>query len=197
MSDPSGWIREPRATSWSASSSTSSGIWSGGVAMSASAKTIRSPSAASMPARTAAPLPAVRDPEHVQSHVADGSRRLGSRLDDGDGLVRAAVVDDEDVDLLREVGRPGRPVARLVGPAAEVAEQLVERRADPFGLVEGGEDEREAHRPRPLGRPDPSRGPTSVPSMADRLPRGPRAGFPRASHSDRDHGAIARGRPHR
>src|SRR6266550_7617167 len=57
MSEPSGWIRLPSATSDSASASTIKGIMSGGVAMSASANRIRSVVAWSMPTRTAAPLP--------------------------------------------------------------------------------------------------------------------------------------------
>ena len=54
---PSGWIRLPYAASASRSGITSSASSSGGVAMSASANTTRSPRAASIPARTAAPLP--------------------------------------------------------------------------------------------------------------------------------------------
>jgi hypothetical protein len=55
--DPSGWMRLPSARSAVASASTRRGSWSGGVAMSASAKTTMSASAASIPARTAEPLP--------------------------------------------------------------------------------------------------------------------------------------------
>ena len=74
MSEPSGWIRLPRATSAVASASTSRGSWSGGVAMSASAKTRRSPRAASIPARTAEPLPAC--PTH--NSRSSGQSRFGA-----------------------------------------------------------------------------------------------------------------------
>ena len=39
---------------------------------------------------------------------------------------------------------PGRPVATDRVAALEVAEQLVEGRADPLGLVVGGQDDRQA-----------------------------------------------------
>ena len=108
MSEPSGWIREPSATSCCASASMSSGSWSGGVAMSASVKTMRSASAASIPARTAAPLPPCGTVSSRRVVPAGPPTvGLGARQDEGAGAVRAAVVDDEDIDA-SWAGRPHR-----------------------------------------------------------------------------------------
>jgi hypothetical protein len=90
-------------------------------------------------------LAPVRDADDVQPHAVDGTGRLGSSFDDAHGLIRAPVVDDEDLDLLRERGRTRCPVTCLVAPPAEIAEQLVERRTDPFRLVESREHQGEAH----------------------------------------------------
>src|SRR5438132_543977 len=86
MSDPSGWIRLPSARSWLASACTSSGIWSGGVAMSASANTIRSPVAASMPARTAAPLPTCATDNKPSSGAPSGMTETLGVVAPGDVL---------------------------------------------------------------------------------------------------------------
>ena len=114
-----------------ASAATSSGSWSGGVAMSASAKTIRSEVGGQHPAADGRALAAVRHRQEPQPgrHVVR-DLRLGPRAHEGGRRVGAAVVDDEDLDPLGEAGRPGRPVARALATAPQVAEQLVERRAD-------------------------------------------------------------------
>ena len=62
-------------------------------------------------------LAAVRDAADVQPHAVDRARGLGSCLDDVDGPVRAAVVDDEDLDLRRE-GRGARAPHRGLGRRA-------------------------------------------------------------------------------
>ena len=68
-------------------------------------------------------------------------RRLGPGADEVGGAVGAAVVDDEDLDRLRELAR-ARVVPRGRGPAPmQVAEQLVEGRAEPLLLVVGGQDD--------------------------------------------------------
>ena len=147
--------------------------------MSASAKTTRSPSAASIPARTAAPLPPcgtrrTRSVDAVDARPPPpaGPRRCAAVV------VRAAVVDDEDVDRLRQCGRAGRSVARLVAAPAQVAEQLVERRADPFRLVEGGQDEGEAHRSPPSGRTRRGRDARSDPLHGGQTTAQPSHGIP-------------------
>ena len=94
-------------------------------------------------------LPAVRHALDTQRHAGDGTCGLGPRLDDVDRGVRAAVVDDEDLDLFGEGGRARRAIARVLVAAAQVPEQLVEGRADPFRLVERGEHQGQAHRSRP------------------------------------------------
>ena len=52
-----------------------------------------------------------------------------------------AVVDDEDVDRVRQPSAPGAAVAARSPRRCEVAEQLVERRAEPRLLVVGGQDD--------------------------------------------------------
>jgi hypothetical protein len=69
--------------------------------------------------------------------------RLAPGPDEVGRAVRAAVVDDEDVDPVRQAGGAGRTLAGGLSPSAQVAEQLVEGRLDPAGLVEGGQDDRE------------------------------------------------------
>ena len=105
---------------------TSSGIWSGGVAMSASAKMTRSPVAASMPARTAAPLPpcATRRTRRV---TPAGSRpaRLRPRLDHGDRRRCCRRRRPGPRSLSGRPAAPGAP-SRPVVAAAQVPEQLVE-----------------------------------------------------------------------
>ncbi len=69
--------------------------------MSASAKITRSPGGREHASTHGSALAAVRDATDVQPHALDGARSLGTRLDDADGFVRAAVVDDEDLDVRR------------------------------------------------------------------------------------------------
>ena len=117
---------------------------SGGVAMSASAKTIRSVRACEHPRPDRRALAAVRDRD-------DGQRRAGlrvaaspaARATRSGGAVGAAVVDDEDLDPAGQLRRAGRPVARGLAAPAEVAEQLVQGRLDPVGLVVGGQHDRQ------------------------------------------------------
>ena len=122
-------------TSWSASAATSNGSWSGGVAMSASAKTIRSAVASSIPARTAAPLPpwATRSRRRV---VPSGpmTGRLRPGLDDVGGRVRAAVVDDEDLDRPQGASPPRahrRGQARRDGAGSRTARRAPGRSGRP------------------------------------------------------------------
>ena len=69
---------------------------------------------------------------------------LGPLGDDPRRPVATAVVDDDDLDL------PGQPRHRPdIRRCVEELEELVERGTDPFGLVEGGQDDRQALR---LGR---------------------------------------------
>ena len=80
----------------------------------------------------------------------------GRAVDERGRGVGAAVVDDEDLDPLGEAGRARRAVARALAATPQVAEQLVERRADPFRLVEGRQDDGQAggqgHRRKSTGR---------------------------------------------
>ena len=143
---PSGWTRLPSATSWSARASVSSGSWSGGVAMSASAKMTRSPVAASMPACTAAPLPAcgrrrTRRLGGVPSARGWASGRASTMAAVSSALPSSTTSTSHGSQLVRRA-------AALPGRAAplQVAEQLVERRADPLRLVVGGQHDGQAGR---------------------------------------------------
>ena len=134
-----------------------SGSWSGGVAMSASANTIRSEVAASIPLRTAAPLPPCgTDRSRSRGVASSGTCASGARRHERGRGIGAAVVDDQDLDPLGEAGRAGRPVPRALAAAPQVAEQLVERRADAGLLVEGRQDDGQAggqgHRRKSTGR---------------------------------------------
>ena len=96
-------------------------------------------------------LAAVGDAEQAQGRAVRAvTGRLGPSLDDVDGRVRAAVVDDEDLDGLGEPRGAERTVTRQLAATVQVAEQLVERRADPVGLVVRRQNDREA-RARLLG----------------------------------------------
>ena len=109
-----------------------SGSSSGGVAMSASANTMRSPVAWSMPARTAAPLP----PWGTVSSSSSPAT-LGPGADEG----RGAVGDPSSTTRTWSRGQlPAGPAVAGVRPApVQVAEQLVEGRAEPRLLVVGGQ----------------------------------------------------------
>ena len=104
--------------------------------MSASVKITISPSAATMPALDRRALAPVRDRQELE--LAGG--RLGPSPDEVGRAVGAAVVHDEDLDPLRELGRPGSALAARPAPV-QVAEQLVERGAEPRLLVVGGQDD--------------------------------------------------------
>ena len=87
-----------------------SGSWSGGVAMSASAKTIRSEVAASIPLRTAAPLPPCgTDRSRSRGVASSGTCASGARRDERGRGIGAAVVDDQHLDPLGEAGRTRAP----------------------------------------------------------------------------------------
>jgi hypothetical protein len=90
-------------------------------------------------------LAAVRDAKQAQPRaVRSDPGRLRSGGDDRCRVVRAAVVDDEDVD------RGGEPIGArcaLSGHVAtprEIAEQLVERWSDAIRLVVGRQDDGQA-----------------------------------------------------
>ncbi len=68
----------------------------------------------------------------------------GRGLDEARRVVGAPVVHDEDVDAVGEARRTRAAVARHVAAPPEVAEQLVERGADPFGLVVRRQDDGQA-----------------------------------------------------
>ena len=74
------------------------------------------------------------DPERGAGDVA-ALGRLRPCRDDGGRGVGAAVVHDHDVDAGRQPGRSRRPVPGTLAATPQVAEQLVQRRADPVGLV--------------------------------------------------------------
>ena len=136
MSDPSGWIRLPYAASAVSSASTSSGISSGGVAMSASVNSDDVAGRRDHPGPDRRALAAVGDRQQLEL----ARDRLGPGADEVGGAVGAAVVDDEDLDRLGEPLRAGPAVAPRAA-APEVAEQLVERRAEPVFLVVRGQDD--------------------------------------------------------
>ena len=147
MSEPSGWIRLTERDVGRSSASTRTGSWSGGVAMSASAKTSdrrrrrASQPGPPRPCRRAAPTggsrrPAARDAglgtpgPRAEPGPGQRSRRRCRRRRRALGCGRA--------------GRPRRrPVAGSLAAPPEVAEELVERRPQPILLVVGREDERE------------------------------------------------------
>ena len=96
-------------------------------------------------------LAAVRHRE--QLHLAGDV--LGSGPDQGGRPVGGPVVHDQDVDGLRQRLRPRPAVAGLLTPAVQVAEQLVEGRAQPGLLVVGRQDDGEGglgHRPQSRSR---------------------------------------------
>ena len=100
-----------------------------------------------MPGPDRGALAAVRHAQEAQRRaVRPVPGRLGPGLDELGGPVGAAVVDDEDLDRVRQPAGAGRTVAGRLAAAVEVAEQLVERRADPLRLVVGRQDDREARR---------------------------------------------------
>ena len=115
--------------------------------MSASAKMMRSDCAASIPARTAAPLPACGTTSTRSVVPASGFGVVsGAGADEIGRVVGAPVVDDEHLDPIGQRRGTGRPVATDRVAVFEVSEQLVEGRADPLRLVEGGEHDRQALR---------------------------------------------------
>ena len=83
MSEPSAWMREPYAASAVSSASHRSGSSSGGVAMSASANTMRSPVGLEHPRADGRALAAVRDGEQLELAV----RGLRSGADERRGAV--------------------------------------------------------------------------------------------------------------
>jgi len=86
-------------------------------------------------------LSAVGHGQHAQIGFRScGTGGLGASADQVGRSVGAAVVDDEDLDSLRKRGGSGCSVSSALAAAPEVAEELVERRSDPLGLVEGGQD---------------------------------------------------------
>ncbi len=107
--------------------------------MSASANTTRSPRAASIPARTAAPLPPC------------GTVSSSSSPDPTSGRARTSatvpsVLPSSTTRTWISPGSasaPGRPSRSVLPAAVEVAEQLVQGRAQPRLLVVGGKDDRE------------------------------------------------------
>ena len=141
MSEPSGWIRLPSATSASASAATSRGSWSGGVAMSASAKTMSSPSAASIPARTAEPLPAWGTLRSRSSRAVALCASAASPTYSERARTRAAVPS-----VLPSSTTRTSTVARQAASGSEhrYAEQLVQRGPQTGLLVERGQDYRKA-----------------------------------------------------
>ena len=153
-SDPSGWMRLPSARSYRRSASVSSGIWSGGVAMSASVKMMRSPRGGEDARRDGRPFAAVWPAQHAQAHRAAvvghrGDLRLRPGLHDGDGVVVGAIVDDEDVPL-PELVRGSTKGARL-STAPKPAEELVESRPDAMRLVVGRQHDGDAGMDRRRG----------------------------------------------
>ena len=68
----------------------------------------------------------------------------GRAAHDGGGRVGAAVVHHEDLDARAGAERrPGAPSRAALAAPVQVAEQLVEGRADALRLVEGRQDDRE------------------------------------------------------
>ncbi len=105
--------------------------------MSASVKTTRSPAAASIPARTAAPLPPCATVMTCNATPAREPAASGSNRDQV-GRRRPCCR------RRRRGPRSGRPATHRRS-SIEVAEELVERRPDPFGFVVGGQDDAQAH----------------------------------------------------
>ena len=72
--------------------------------------------------------------------VLSGPRPFASglALDDLGRCIRAAVIDDQDLDVIGESCGSRCPLTSEVAAAMEVPEELVQRRPDPGGLVVGG-----------------------------------------------------------
>ena len=68
---------------------------------------------------------------------------LGSTAHEVRGPVGGAVVDDQDVDRVRQLVGSGAPLARVVAASVEIAEQLVESGSEASLLVVGGQDKRQ------------------------------------------------------
>ena len=76
-----------------------------------------------------------------QLELAVGVLRSGAH--EVRGPVGGAVVDDEDVDRVRQLVGSGAPFARVIAASVEIAEQLVQRGSEASLLVVGGQDKRQ------------------------------------------------------
>ena len=81
--------------------------------------------------------------ELEQGLLIAGRRGLFTTQHDSRGAVARAVVDDEHLDVVGQMGGSGRTVACGLAAASEIAEQLIERRPDPVRLVVRRQDERQ------------------------------------------------------